>query len=308
MKRIVITGATGFVGRNCLPLFADDANYEVHALDLQPGDLGNVVWHKADLGDVEAARGLIRQIQPTHLLHLAWSVPPGEFWVSAENVAWIYRSFELLRSFAEAGGRRAVLIGSCAEYDWSGSGPCDEERTSRDPSTLYGIAKNALFQLAAKYSQSVGLNFAWARLFFMFGEGEPEEKFVSYLIRSLLENKTAVCRNPDQRRDYLYIKEVAAALKALLESNVEGAVNVASGNAARLGDLAKDVGEILHKGDLVEFQENSDSGQPQFLAANTKRLNDEVGWRSSRGLEDTLREYVEQLQRTREVSQMGRSL
>ena len=295
MKRIVITGANGFVGRNCLPLFADDASYEVHALDLRRGDLKNIVWHEVDLSEIEAANALIRQIEPTHLLHLAWFVPPNEFWTSTENVVWIYRSFEILKSFAEAGGKRAVLIGSCAEYDWNIDGFCDEETTELKPSMLYGIAKNALFQLATKYAESVDLSFAWARLFFMFGAGEPEAKFVAYVIKSLLKNERAICRNPNLMRDYFSVKEVAAALKALLESNVRGAVNVASGEAVRVGDLAKSVSEILQRSDLIEFAENPNPNEPQFLAANTRRLSEEVGWKPQQSLENALREYVEQI-------------
>jgi nucleoside-diphosphate-sugar epimerase len=295
MKRIVVTGGTGFVGRNVLPLLADS---EVHVFDKNQGDLKSVVWHAVDLSDVEKTRNLLREIQPTHLLHLAWFVPPNEFWTSTENVAWVYRSFELLKSFAETGGKRAVLIGSCAEYDWTIGDFCDENKTPLKPSTLYGAAKRSLFELATIYAANVGLSLAWARLFFMFGEGEPDAKFVAYLIKSLLKGEKAVCKNPDLARDYLYIKEVAGALKMLLETDTSGAINVASGKPTRIGDLTETIGEITGKQNLIEFTEKADTNEPAFVVASTKRLVEEVGWKPKYTLENALREYAEQIKIT----------
>ena len=66
---------------------------------------------------------------PTHLLHLAWYAEPGLFWRSPENLRWVEASLRLLRAFAEHGGQRAVMAGSCAEYAWQ---PRDRLRRGRD--------------------------------------------------------------------------------------------------------------------------------------------------------------------------------
>lgn len=291
MKRIVVTGGTGFVGRNVLPLLGG----EVHVFDRNAGDLKSVNWHALDLSDIEKTQILLREIQPTHLLHLAWFVPPNEFWTSPENVAWIYRSFELLKSFAKAGGKRAVLIGSCAEYDWTIGGYCDEKETPLKPSTLYGAAKRSLFELATIYAANVGLSLAWARLFFMFGAGEPEAKFIAYVIKSLLSKKKAVCKNADLVRDYLFVKDVAEALKMLLENDVCGAINVASGEPIRIGDLAKTISEIIGRQNLVDFIGKANPNEPAFVVARTERLIEEVGWTPKYELEAALREYIKQI-------------
>ncbi len=293
MKRIVVTGGTGFVGRNVLPLLAGS---EVHVFDKNQGDLKSVIWHAVDLSDVEKTKMLLREIQPTHLLHLAWFVPPNEFWTSTENVAWVYRSFELLKSFAETGGKRAVLIGSCAEYDWTIGDYCDENKTPLKPSTLYGAAKRSLFELATIYAANVGLSLCWARLFFMFGAGEPETKFVAYLIKSLLKGEKAVCQNAGLVRDYLYIKEVAGALTILLEKDISGAINVASGEPLRIGDLAETIGKITGRPDKIEFAEEVSASEPTFVVANTKRLVEETGWKPNYSLETALREYTKQIE------------
>ncbi len=289
MKRILITGGTGFIGRHLLPLFAGE---EVHVFDKVCGDFAGVNWHEIDLSDIEKMRALMSEIKPTHCIHTAWYVPPNEFWTSAENVAWIYRSFEILKSFAETGGKRAVFIGSCAEYDWTTVELLDEEKTPLNPSTFYGICKKSLFEISREFAGRNNVSFAWARLFFMFGEGEPKGKFVRYLIESLLSNEKAVCKNPNLVRDYLYVGEVAKALKSLLESDFQGAINVASGEPTNVGDLAVIIGELLEKPELIELGENPNPNEPKFIVANTKKLAEEIGYKLKNDLHTDLTNYL----------------
>jgi nucleoside-diphosphate-sugar epimerase len=292
MKRILITGGTGFLGRHLLPLFAGE---EVHVFDKICRDFAGVNWHEIDLSEIEKMRSLMAKIKPTHCIHTAWHVPPHEFWTSAENVSWIYSSFEILKSFAENGGKRAVFIGSCAEYDWTTEEPLNEETTPLNPSTFYGICKKSLFEISAEFAKLNDISFAWARLFFMFGEGEPKGKFVRYLIESLLNDEKAVCKTPNLVRDYLYVGEVAKALKKILESDFQGAINVASGEPTNVGNLAQKIGEILGKSGLIELGNNRNPNEPQVIVANTQRLKDEVGYKISGNLEISLQTYLKEI-------------
>src|SRR5215217_4494631 len=120
MKRVLVTGGTGFIGRHTLAeLLARD--FEVHvAARSKPSDFpSDVSFHECDLLDAGAARRLTTRLAPTHLLHLGWYAKPGLFWTSLENLRWVAASLTLYLAFAEAGGTRAVIAGSCAEYDWS---------------------------------------------------------------------------------------------------------------------------------------------------------------------------------------------
>src|SRR5215207_5082472 len=88
-------------------------------------------------------------------------------------------SLALLRAFAAAGGRRAVVAGTSAEYDWHAVGRrCHERRTPLRPATLYGAAKHALHTAAAPYAEQVGFELAWGRVFFVYGPWEPEGRLV----------------------------------------------------------------------------------------------------------------------------------
>ena len=117
MKRVLVTGATGFVGRHS-PLALAARGFEVHATCLTGTPDTSATWHRVDLLDHAQVDRLLNEVRPTHLLHFAWYAVHGKYWTSTENLRWVESSLALLRSFVDRGGRRAVIAGTCTEYDW----------------------------------------------------------------------------------------------------------------------------------------------------------------------------------------------
>ena len=192
MSRVLLTGATGLIGARAIaPLL--EAGHEVHAfareLPVLTDDRGaapDLNWHSVDLLEREATRAAVHKIQADALLHFAWYAEHGRFWESAENLPWVGATLSLLRLFGEAGGARAVLAGSCAEYEWGAGGICSEAATPLRPATLYGTAKHATQMVASAYAQNAGLQLAWGRIFLCYGPGEDERRLVPSVIRALL--------------------------------------------------------------------------------------------------------------------------
>ena len=131
--RVLVTGAAGFIGRSSLePLRA--AGYEVCAvlsprpdeLDRTGAVLPEIEVRHVDLTDPAAVDALLEAVKPTHLLHFAWIATPGLYWQSEENYRWLSASRHLLAAFGRCGGVRAVMAGTCAEYDWSRVDVCHE--------------------------------------------------------------------------------------------------------------------------------------------------------------------------------------
>lgn len=122
MKRVLITGASGFIGQHLLP-FLQEKDYEVfpcyhsRKIDFPP------CMHpvKANLLDQEERRALLKEVRPSHLIHLAWYVNPLDYMHSQENLEWMLASIDLFTEFGRNGGKRCLSVGSCAEYDWSES-------------------------------------------------------------------------------------------------------------------------------------------------------------------------------------------
>jgi nucleoside-diphosphate-sugar epimerase len=170
MNRVLVTGASGFIGWHTLPLLLD-AGYEVHAVSLRaPEEVpSGVLWHQADLLDHECMRSLLDRVRPFHLMHFAWFVEPGKYWTSLENLRWVQASLDLVVEFARCGGRRAALAGTCAEYDWTVAGLCREQETPVIPTTLYGASKLAVGTLTGHASHELGVSAVCGRIFFPYG-------------------------------------------------------------------------------------------------------------------------------------------
>jgi nucleoside-diphosphate-sugar epimerase len=293
-RRVLVTGATGFVGRHCIPTLTA-AGDEVHGVtSTRPeGEHVGVTWHGVDLTQADAPVRLIAEVQPTHLLHLAWETTHGSFWSSSDNLAWLAASLGLFRAFAEHGGRRAVIAGTCAEYRWNGE-TCDEETTPTEPTTLYSATKHALHIATEVYARQTGVSLAWARVFFVYGPGEKSTRLVPSVVLPLLRGEPAACSHGRQVRDFLHVDDVASIFTTLLASDVEGSVNVGSGVPTTVAKMVEMIAEIIGRPDLIRFGAvAAPPGDPAFVVASVRRLTEELGWHPRHDLRSGLRQTID---------------
>lgn len=291
-RRVLVTGATGFIGRQALaPLCGSGADVHAVTRSVPPaGSAPGVTWHRADVTDRPAVRALMASVRPSHLLHLAWYVEPATYLTSLENVPWVGASLDLIDAFGRHGGQRVVSVGTSAEYDPS-QGPCSERGTALAPATLYAACKRAVSEALDGWADQTGTSSAWGRVFFLYGPGEAPARLVPQLVRAGLDGTPFALRHPDQVRDYLHVADVGAALAALLLSDVRGAVNVASGHGISLASLAAAVGECL--GSPVTLGPRAPGADPvPSLVADVSRLRQEVGFAPRYPLMEGLRDTV----------------
>ena len=131
MKRILVTGGSGFVGRHAIP-----------ALEARGFEVFAPARAEMDVLDKESVTRAVRHLSPTHVLHFAWIATPGVYQESPDNAAWKDASMHLFREAAANGATRLVGVGSCFEYTWPDT-PCREDATPTDAATtFYGRMKN----------------------------------------------------------------------------------------------------------------------------------------------------------------------
>jgi nucleoside-diphosphate-sugar epimerase len=306
-RRVLVTGAGGFIGRWSIePLLTQ--GYEVHAVLSSPRSaehLRGATTHIADLLDESEIDALLSRVAPTHLLHFAWIATPGVFWQSAENSRWAAAGEYLLHGFRAHGGIRAVMAGSCVEYDWSRVSVCDERLspladTGVTPLSPYAAGKLALQRAMAAFSSQEQLSAAWGRIFFQYGPCEHPERLVASVIRHLLTNQQALCTHGQQIRSFLHVADVGAAFARLLDSEVQGPVNIGSDERTSLADLIDSIARRIGRPDLVRLGARSaPAGEPPILIPNVRRLRDELGWQPrftlNEGLDDAIAWWRDQL-------------
>jgi UDP-glucose 4-epimerase len=278
VSTVLVTGATGFVGRSVLPLLVD-AGYSVEAIHHSGAapDPADVRWHRCDLFDPAETGELVATLAPELLLHLAWETTPGEFWGSERNLDWVEASIRLMRLFAAFGGERAVLIGSAAE----------------GPGTLYGASKRALFELVRAHSEKHGYRAAWARLYHPFGPWEPAERLIPTLINGLIARRPVALSSGHQRRDFVAVTDVAHALVRLLSSDLEGAVDIGTGEATSVREVAGVVADVVGGVELLRLGARVDDPGPSLAVAETARARAELDWEPRLSLREGILQSVE---------------
>jgi dTDP-6-deoxy-L-talose 4-dehydrogenase (NAD+) len=237
--RVLITGATGFIGRHVVNRLLASGHSVVaiarnedrartlpwfEHVNFVEFDLHNETfnWRKSALPDV--------------LIHLAWPGLPNyrDFFHIGINLP---SDLRLLESAVHAGVPHVIVAGTCLEYGLQ-FGPLDEERETR-PFTPYGFAKDTLRKSLEILQRHKPFTMQWIRLFYMYGDGQSPNSLLSQLDRALDQGLNSFqMTSGDQLRDYLPIETVARCFDwAVSHPDMIGVINCCSGKPISVLDL-----------------------------------------------------------------------
>ncbi len=222
----------------------------------------------------------------------------GAYWTSPENRHWLAASQHLLRSFQGNGGMRAVMAGSCAEYDWSRVGVCNERSSPLADDggaalTPYAECKIAMQRALATFGRVRHLSTAWGRIFFQFGPDEHPDRLVASVIMNLLSGREALCTHGRQIRSFLHVADLGSAFAALLDSVTEGPVNMGSPDRISVAGLLGEIAAQIGRPELVRLGARSaPPSEPPLLVPDVERLYNEVGWRPQFRLHDAIADTI----------------
>ena len=296
--KLLVTGATGFVGSQVARALLAQG-HEVRA-SIRAGRAKDAVadvadrieWVTLDLFDADAAALDSLARGTDGCVHLAWYAVPGQYLASPENLRCVFGSLRLLESLAKQGCRRAVFVGSCFEYDF-GDGTLAETSPVR-PQSLYAASKLATRFMGEQLARQQGVEFAWARLFYLYGPYEDGRRLVPSVIGQLLREEPVAVTRGVQVRDFLHVADVGAALAGIALSDLTGVVNVGSGIPVTVRQVVATIESILGREGLVRFGARPDNPtDPPFVCANNRKLVEGTGWSPRFDLESGLRQTVE---------------
>lgn len=293
--RILVTGATGFVGRHIVDC-ALARGHEVgvlvrsNRLTRPAHDSGRLLTFAGSMAAVPWAE--VHRFAPEACIHAAWISTPGIYLDSPENELHRQWSNAFVLGLREMGCRHVTVLGTCAEYR-----PCDRPLREDDPppaiESPYALAKRQLREALALALVGSGTGFAWARIFHPYGAGEHPDRLCSALIRKIHAGEVLVLRTPHAVKDYIHASDVADALLEIATQRLEGPINVGSGVGISVGDLARKLGGMLGHPGNVRFAPEAVNDPNDCMVADVSRLRS-VGWKAQVSLESGLAGLIQQ--------------
>jgi len=243
MKHILLTGATGFVGRQVLKKLSSIAEVKLSVI-VRPSKVYQVK-DIASIKKVIVTDDLFKESQTwwentCHdidlVIHCAWYAEAGKYLNSSKNVDCLIGSLMLVQGAVRAGVKRILGIGSCLEYN------IDKEvldvGTELKPNTLYAATKVSLYEAWRLYLKQEKVDFIWCRLFYLYGEGEDDRRLVAYVRKQIKQGKDVLMTEGNQVRDYLDVSVAGGKIADLAIGKETGLYNICSGQGITVRDLA----------------------------------------------------------------------
>lgn len=282
--RVLLTGASGFIGRYILNQLASARIDAVVVGRSRPiGFKGDFI--EMDLLQTEGAKDLIQRSRASHLVHLAWYAEHGLYWTSPQNLRWVEASVRLVEAFCVLGGKKVVAAGTCAEYDWA-NGFCREDSTRLNPSTLYGTAKDATRRLLEAVCKSHQTQFVWGRIFLPYGKGEDGRRLIPSLIDVFQGKRLPFSVNTKAYRDFLHVEDVAKGFIQLLLSDAQGNYNIASSQPTQIAEVVRSIAQAFNCDPRVVLDLSTERpGEPEILFGDSQRLR-ALGWQARHSINE----------------------
>jgi nucleoside-diphosphate-sugar epimerase len=260
---VLLTGGTGFVGRQVLRALAARGCRarlvvrDAGAAALLGQDAVESIVATPDLFAESAQWWTGACSGVDTVIHVAWYAEPGKYLESSKNLDCLIGTLQLAKGAARSGVRRFVGIGTCFEYDLS-AGTLSVQ-TPLAPLTPYAGAKAAAFLALSRWLPRSGVQFAWARLFYLYGEHEDSRRLVPYLRARLAAGEAAELTSGQQVRDFLDVRTAGQMIAELALGPQQGAANICSGTPVTVRQLAEQIADEYGRRDLLRFGARPDN-------------------------------------------------
>lgn len=306
MQRLLITGCWGFVGKTAAQSLAEEG-VDIWGADTQsaPGRFPGKESFQVDLSEAAEVEKLLARTQPTHILHLAAHSSAGHSFKEPlgtirNNLLSTLNILEALRKRERPA--RLLAVGSADEY-----GPADPshlplvETRPAHPANPYALSKAMQAQCCSLYHAVYGVDVVMTRSFNHTGPGQTDTFVLPSFARQIMEIKHKVREpamevgNIEIKRDFLDVRDVVRAYRALLERGKPGELyNVCSGASYTLK-------ELLHRmcalaGVRVDVRVRDERVRPldtMELRGNKLKIARDTGWSPEIPIEKTLQSLLD---------------
>lgn len=290
MKKVLVTGASGFLGSTLIKRAAQKSDWDLYAVVSGKRAVEFPENVKIVVANILEDVSYIREINPDIVIHMAWGFGNSNYRASTSNILWLEASLSLLREFAESGGKYFFFAGSSSEYGHNLDEMCVESHYTQ-PEDLYGMCKNSFNRLASMFCSLNGIKYSSGRIFTVYGAGDRHLfGLIPSAIKALAANEDFSCREPEKKWNFIYSEDVVSAIIKAIENYHEGIFNIA-GETATVYDVLK----VIHKytKSTGEIKCDGTSKAQNGLIADTHILRNVIGFVPQIDLNEGIRRTVE---------------
>jgi nucleoside-diphosphate-sugar epimerase len=296
-KKILITGATGFVGSNLTRKLLDQNN-EVHIISRENSNLWRINdriselnVHYVDLANKDEVRRLAENIDIDIVYHLA-TYGGYHFQADVDKILEVnlIGTWNLFKEFSHKGIEMFINTSSSSEYGEK-KVPMKEDMKV-EPNNMYGSSKAATTIMCSTYSKINKLPLVTYRLFSPYGYFDGASRLIPTLIVSCLENKTIKLGKKDSKRDYIFIDDVINAYLNFdkLQNPYGEIYNVGSGVQYTVEEIANKVLSNFEHKSIIEWNNESNRQyEPNLWVSDNERIMRELNWKPELTIDEGLK-------------------
>lgn len=285
----IVTGGAGFIGSRVCDLL-NAAGWVVHSVGRRPAGPASARRHwQLDLTDLNAVQGLIREVRPDYVFHLAshvWGAPDLSHLLPTFH-GNLHTTVNLLYSLAGGNCRRFVLAGSLVEPD--------EKSAHAVPPAPYAASKWAAADYVRMFNTLYGVPGVIARVFMVYGPDQQDPtKLVPYVIDRLARGEAPQITSGRRLIDWVYVDDVAAGMgRMAVAPDVAGqTVDLGSGSLITTADLVLKICDLMKSDIRPVFGALPDRPLEPTTIARTEETVRLLGWSPQTSLEEGLNRTI----------------
>lgn len=302
MSKIIISGATGFVGSNLAIRLAKTKN-QLHILARQTSNFWRLneikpklKLHLIDLTNKDGLQKVVSKIKPDIVFHLANSGLYGGKSANAKELVEVNTigTLNMIQAALNSGVRFFVNSGSSSEYGPK-KDPMREDDICR-PTTVYGVTKLAATLLTSMFAKTSTMPLVTLRLFSPYGPFNDKSRLISYVTSSALRNQPLQLSSATSVRDYIFIDDVTNAYLKFLEfPKIKSGeiINIGSGKQSTVEPIVKKIIKITSSKSSINWNVQSERPQESLVwQADITKAKEILNWQPKTSIDEGLEKTV----------------
>ena len=331
MKKIIVTGGSGFIGSNLISLLlkknyfvinVDKLSYSANSYNVKNFKKNrNYLFYKTDINKTSKILQILNKHKPIGIFNLAAethvdrSIDKAHHFIRS-NIVGVYSLLEAIRKFENNKVKKIKLLQISTDevYGDIPKNKKADENHNYNPSSPYSASKAAADQFIKSYSRTYGIKIMIAHPCNNYGPNQHPEKFIPKMIFNILNNKPLpVYGDGKNVREWIYVKDnCEALLKIFLKGKNNQNYNIGTGIRLKNTEIAKKLLDIAKKRDADKSNKSKivfvkdRPGHDERYALNSKLIKKEIKWKNkislSNGLLKTLAWYSKNYNYFKQIS------